>query len=75
MKRYVFFSKRIGWRWQVWFYIEDQHGLIQSDPHNGAQEWMASTLWFWRRLNCERMVTDLMHAYNLGVWNATEPLK
>jgi len=58
-----FYSKRRGWKWEVWYCRKDR----AADPHNGATEWKASSLRFWRIINAERLAHDLTRHYYNGL--------
>lgn len=56
----IYYAKRIGWRWEVWWAYQDG----SAEPASGATEWRA--LWgvkFWRRLNAERTASDFWMAF------------
>ncbi|WP_126010161.1 hypothetical protein [Georhizobium profundi] len=58
-----YFVKRVGWRWQVWFRHVDGTG-----DDNGAKEWLACAVLYWRRINAERAAIAMHQAFNAGVW-------
>lgn len=60
---WVYFPKRAGWRWEVWYRRHDG----AHDPHNGATEWKASSLRFWRELNAVRLADDITRHYHNGL--------
>nr|WP_278422961.1 hypothetical protein [Brucella anthropi]DAM62862.1 MAG TPA: hypothetical protein [Caudoviricetes sp.] len=60
---WLYFPKRAGRRWEVWYRrLDGEH-----DPHNGATEWKASSLRFWRKLNAERLADDITRHYHNGL--------
>lgn len=60
-----FYAKRAGWRWQVWKAYQDG----KADA-NGATEWLACSVRYWRWLNAERAALAMLTAFNDGVWIA-----
>lgn len=60
---WVYFPKRAGWKWEVWYRRQDG----EHDPHNGATEWKASSLRFWRELNATRLADDITRHYHNGL--------
>ena len=61
----AFFEKRVGLRWQVWF--EHRDGTVEP---NGASQWLACPVLYWRRLSAMRAANSMWAAYNAGVWCA-----
>ena len=62
----IYFSRRVGWRWQVWCAHQDGG----PDPANGATQWQASSVLFWRKLNADRVAIDMWSTFNSGVFVA-----
>lgn len=60
----IYYAKRVGWRWQVWFAYRDG----SADPDSGAAEWQACSVRYWRRTSAERAANSMWHAFNAGVW-------
>lgn len=60
----IYYAKRVGWRWQVWFAYQDG----SADPSSGAAEWLASDVKYWRWITATRVANDMWCAFNAGVW-------
>ncbi|MCV0395416.1 MAG: hypothetical protein K5872_21970 [Rhizobiaceae bacterium] len=60
----IYYPKRVGWRWQVWYCYQDE----TADPNSGAKEWLACRTTFWRWISAARVATDMWCAFNDGVW-------
>ncbi len=59
----MYFERRNGFRWEVWFTYRDG----TSDP-NGASEWRATSVRYWRWISAARAASDLWASFNAGVW-------
>lgn len=64
----IYFTKRAGWRWEVWFRYDDS----RDNPRTGAREWRAvHGVRFWSKLTAERVGLALAIAHADGL--ASEP--
>jgi len=60
----VYYPKRVGWRWQVWFAHQDG----STDPASGGREWMATSTKFWRWRSAARIANEIWCAFNDGAF-------
>jgi hypothetical protein len=61
-----YFEKRVGLRWEVWYSRADG----SADPANGATEWQASSIRYWRWISAARTSLALLRAHSDGKYQA-----
>src|SRR5687768_16147375 len=60
----IYYAKRVGWRWQVWFAYQNR----VPDPASGVSEWLACYVKYWRWISAERAASSMQKSFNDGAW-------
>jgi hypothetical protein len=69
-KHRLYYAKRVGWRWEVWWCHEDR----SADPYSGATEWRVGYQKYLRWVAAARHAQNNQCAYDAGVWHMLAPV-